>query len=652
MFKDPFKELLINKIKNTSFNPMLHVAPFYTDEVEENIKAFKNNIPPKVEFAKWRDLFQKHQDDPLMLYAMLDSREIPHNIVYDMVCHEMRVYDKYHGEYSNEKHMSRVLMYKALEYPLPQNLINEMFKMLNTDILERLQEFNTPLDPDVTRKNYCPFHQDNLKHIGNLVLPFKKYKQKWYQQPFRLITDEKYLEAVINSPKCTETVREAIVNNNLIGDEIREIAFNEGVNFQNILYAPLSVKDTIYESAISTYTELSVNPATRHNRVYGVHHTKEDLKTYNDSMNFLQSKLSNDFLEESHQLDMVYRLKELHGGKSKDWILHQLFKHTNSKAVLDVASQFKLNQDVETAYQNKAMDKKYVFERVDEILKKLEKDRNARITDAQINTLIFAIENYPLSDKNYYTILHSSTSNDLLLNCATSPAVPIHTLEKIIDRCDYLIDNYKKLNKEKEHENQINLLKEIKFASIINKCIKGNVSREQYRDWMNMFNCFKLTARTIEADKINPKQKTYKVHTAKDYMPKNSMEMMEFELIYGLLPPTTYEKTILKNLRKERDILPADSEFRIKLQEMINEIEATDNMFEKINTEKYDTFNTDVLDYIQRTKIKTFCNRAENDLKIFYNGFNDFLKEFSKIQFQIDIKELEQERTKQKDFEL
>ena len=75
-------------------------------------------------------------------------------------------------------------------------------------------------------------------------------------------------------------------------------------------------------------------------------------------------------------------------------------------------------------------------------------------------------------------------------------------------------------------------------------------------------------------------------------------------------------------------------------------------MFEKINTEKYDTFNTDVLDYIQRTKIKTFCNRAENDLKVFYNGFNDFLKEFSKIQFQIDMKELEQERTKRKDFEL
>ena len=99
-----------------------------------------------------------------------------------------------------------------------------------------------------------------------------------------------------------------------------------------------------------------------------------------------------------------------------------------------MASQFKLNQDVETAYQNKMMDKKYVLERVDEILKKIEKDRNARITDAQTNTLIFAIENYPLSDKNYYTILHSSTSNDLLLNCATSPAVPVHTLEKIIDR--------------------------------------------------------------------------------------------------------------------------------------------------------------------------------------------------------------------------
>ena len=649
MFKDPFKEKLICEIKNMSFNPMLHIAPFFTDETQENIKKFKENVPSSVDIDEWKTLCNKYINDPLMLYAMLNTIQIPIDIVHSIVNHELDVYNAYHSEYTHEKHMSKILLFKAMEHPLAQHKTEAIFKTLNQEIMLQIQEYNNKNDPELIRYNPCPFSQTVLMDLGNIVLPYKKYKQRWYQQPFRLIKNEPYLESVLNNSKCNETVRESIVNNTMISDEMREKAFDGGVNFSNVIFAPLSVKDTIYESAISSYTELSVNPATRANRVIG--HSKDDIKTYNNTTNFLQNKLSNNFFEESQQLDMVYRLRDLHGGKSKDWILAQIFKHTESPEVLKLAEEFKTSPDVEVAYQNKNMYRKLVLDRVEEILKKLERNYSAKLSESKQNTITSAMNNIVLSDKNYYdAAIHSnSNTNNFRLIAAQSIKTPIHILNAIIDRCDYLVQNRRDLGKVDEAFED--LLKEVKFTAILNKCIKGYIDPQYTTDWMNLFNCFKLTARTIVPNGNSDVPHVYKVVTDKKDTPKNDIQFIEWQTVNEILPSEVMQNKIISALEIERDKFEKGSEFYVKLQEIINEICSVRYTMECVNTEKYEDFNLAALNFIKKQKIRSYCKDAENDVSKFYDNFKSFLKEYSKVQFQIDLKELEKERADRMGFE-
>lgn len=637
MFLNPFKDILIHKIKNQSFNPMLHIAPFLTDDVEKVLKELKTINLTKEDRDGWGKFYEQHKDKPLVLYETLCSKDIHPYLESWIINPAISAYTKA-DSYTHEKHINKLIMYKGLERELDDYQVKAIFNALGNDLFDTLQSYTTFPDKETGLHHPCQFSQKSLKIIGDCIMPYKKYKTRWYQQPFRLISDEKYLQKILDNPKCNETIRESIVNNTLVSDNIRMEAFNGGVNFDNIIYAPKEAKDIIFNSIMETYTDLNVNPVTRKNRNF----SKSEIKVYNRAINAMSYKLNHRFFNEEHQLDLAYRIYDLHGGKEKDCVLGLMFKYTDSKKVLEMANMFHLSSDVEIAYQNPLMDKEMLMKRSEELFKKLNKNKTWNVPEAKYNTFVTLIKNHPLSDENYQIILNSGIDNNLLSYCAGSYYTPKHILDDIIKVCDKHLASFNDIGTKPRFQYKVDYLNEVKWIATFNKVIKECATPEECEKMIIMLNRYKINYRTQEkAGQYHPTTQPYT-------LPENDCDYIELKELYNTLPQSSInQKELLSGLEKEMEKHKEDSLIYAYIKEAYMEISEAINVHNLVESEYYEPFNLPVLEKIQKDIINEFCCKAENDISIFYDNFNELLTAFSNTQFQIDLKEMEKERNKE-----
>lgn len=634
MYKDPFKKLIIDKIKNETYSNLVHIIPFFTDESEQMIKEFQNRNIQSFEREEWLKFFESNKDKPLVLYEMLSSKEIPFDIAYDIARLAIDMY-KNNNSYDNKKYIAEKLMFKSLEKPLEFDITKAIYKIMNKKISKKLQKFGNvetlfPLEKEIP----CPFSQVVLQDLGRIILS-KRNDIKLCKEPFRLINNSAYLKDVLENPMCNESIREAIVNNVLISDEIRMQAFNDGVNFHNIYSAPVKAKDIIFKSAVEAYTDLSINPLTKADKT--ISKSIDEINIYNGAIKLLSTKLMHNFFSEEHQLDLVYRLKDLHGGKVKDNVLGLLFQYTTSKKVLNMASLFNINEDVEKAFQNNNIDKDILMKRCEILFNELDKDNY--IKKDKKGTIESVIANFTLSDDKYEKILSSDIENGLLIKVANSYHTPKHILDKTIDRCDELLSFFKH-NENKYSTFTVSTISDAKWDAILSKIIKNYLDCSEFESIHKILNNF-----AINYKRMNEKNYKYYPTSEENCIPKNDVDYISATVLCSCLPKSEKgRKELLSSFEKAVEEYKEKPEIQKNIKEAYMKIKQALYVEKLLKNEKYDVFNTNVLEKIQIDMIREFCFNAENDLSSFYNNFSKLLKSFTQTQLQIDLKSVENEK--------
>lgn len=148
-----------------------------------------------------------------------------------------------------------------------------------------------------------------------------------------LITDEGIAEKLLNRNPYDEKLRVAIANNFGLNDRIRNKAFDEGCNFEEIVNVTPHMISCMYESAIETLSMV----------------TNVEEQNFKSAHKVLDYLIKKGFLSESQQLDIVMRYAtETKPGYAR--VFSTLYKNTDYKSVFDKIVETKGKGDINSVY--------------------------------------------------------------------------------------------------------------------------------------------------------------------------------------------------------------------------------------------------------------------------------------------------------------
>ncbi len=129
------------------------------------------------------------------------------------------------------------------------------------------------------------------RNITQGALQFLSKQEDLNYLPVALLTDDKFVEKLIETNPSNERLRAIVVNNTKLGDDIRNKAFDDGCDIEKVKNGTPYIISSVYESAMDTLSIV------------------EDVNspTYVRAKRLLERLIQNDVLGEAQQLDAVMR---------------------------------------------------------------------------------------------------------------------------------------------------------------------------------------------------------------------------------------------------------------------------------------------------------------------------------------------------------
>lgn len=299
---------------------------------------------------------------------------------------------------------------------------------------------------------------------------------------FRYITDEKFLDNIVDKVRNTSENKELVIteilNNPFINDTKKDEIFDEfGCDFKNVLLPTPHMVDTMYRSVVETVFQSDIDRSGKN---------KEELNAYWSATKVLDSMVSHGLLTSGMEYDLMKMLID-RKERSSDMLTYNLVRTTKNPSVLHIALQLKSTNDKDAAIQNPHLSKEDIVVVAKNSAKNINTSLKKRTYPSvkHIRRLEDLSTKATLPDDVYETLLKADIRTGAAL--ATSPYTPIHILQKTLSQamdekystCVSQEFNSRCMIYSIEHslsrEKMKDLLKAISYASTFaNECRKSN----------------------------------------------------------------------------------------------------------------------------------------------------------------------------------
>lgn len=436
----------------------------------------------KLKQSEWENIWKENRDNSVVLYALSQNKYTPKDIRTFVANETIK-------KYKTEKHKQDITCWtlmNCLKNTIPDTVKLEIIDLIKNEIFRDLGKYgydNSMHEEtnSIWGNKPCPYDEYTLRCLCDIYLSAKKWQKDIEYSPFRHIKDNKYIQEVMNSPKCTEKIYTAIANNCYISYDLR-LQASQNADIEKVYYATLEMKEEIYKLATETYLEMPLNPKTRSK--YKTN--KEDIRAYNKALNFLCNKIRARWLPECMEIDLVNRIEALHNGLFKDYVLQTLFQHTTSERVLETAERMNKNADVLTAYSNENMNQNTRKLFVDTMLKQMAKKGFAPNNESRRYIITQALQSMTFNEKDYECIMKTMpyfTHQQL----AESTKTPRYILKDIVDKTNEKI--------KKQTADQLD--KDIYFKAQTHLMLSQSFSPQQCKEILQCISNFYITSEFI-----------------------------------------------------------------------------------------------------------------------------------------------------------
>ena len=330
------KALFVNFIKKSSYlyyNIFGYKIFDFDSVTEERVSKILNH---PADDAYFQDIVNNKDSKSIDFLAVLNNTNCPITIKENMLQSRGKEIKKNHG--------FAFVMYFLAQDVLPKT-IDTLVKLFPKEIHGILNgkvfRYNNLKEEDVV------ITDKNVIALCDAFMKRKALRRSVEQTPFPLLKDKKKTKKYLENPKSDEVVFTAIADNKNLSYEVRDVAYEKGVNPVVLMnFTPNMIKD-VYNLAIYTYMEMEINPLTYNTKKY----SKQDRLPYENACGFLTSLVRNGKLPESLQIDLFYRLISLRQ-KNRNHLLESLLIYTTSPLVINSYTLVKNNKDRLSVYLN------------------------------------------------------------------------------------------------------------------------------------------------------------------------------------------------------------------------------------------------------------------------------------------------------------
>lgn len=440
----------------------------YSEETEKLINEI--HFCDTYNKKEWDALYEKCKDNIYAIYAISTTNTIPAEIINKIVYNDT-LYSHTNSSFETD------LYYKIFLNLLSQKDITEaqIKHICNYHSVGFYEQFNTltydgwdnkinECDNFPIPENYCKIPSNIALMIHNIYMSstlVSKFKFDWRHMPLRFINNNVVaideLEKVENnfySNKEAEQVCAAIANNANLAYEIREKAMSN-TNLDDIYFASDTMKKDIYLILADSYYSSEINLVKNKNKEL----TPEEKTSFTQARKTLIEKIQNGFFSNAELTDIIYRAKNIHGGKYIDKVLETLFKSSNNSSVLKLAYELDKRPCVEVAFMNPYMEDELKEKYIDDITMKIPygiKKERFNFSDTRHNAIKHIVNSVELEQKSKYKPAYRNFLQIYMPEeCAKSPFTPTEIIEEIVSEQE---TRFNKLYKNLERNNNIDAL--------------------------------------------------------------------------------------------------------------------------------------------------------------------------------------------------
>ena len=561
----------------------------YSDEMKNLIINIQDK-PHDNEF--YNNLIENYKTDFAVISTILKKDDISAEIVERIANECLPELSKDVGKHTDKDLALGKLVNKVLHKEISEKTIDNLVKRFPSHVKGTIIDNESKSIP-----------QKNVGALCDSFLKRKALRANPLQTPFVLIKDDAVAFACLyHSPKCDETVATPIAMNENLSDEVRNEAFDFGVDFNRLYLTQYGVTEhmvkEIYDCIIQSYSELELNPLTYSKKRYN----KEMVKTFERSCEYLYDLISNDLLPESLQNDLFNRIVSLKQ-KSQNRILQRLLMKTKSKYIFDNLDLIQNQRDVVYALiNNKNIPENVMNEKIDKYYKIL-KTRKASSPEYVLHLFYHLAKTRELNDEIIKTICGFSIYH---YGIVKSPYVSKEILNLISEK--YKNEIYK-------HGSPI------LYNALFNNVVRStgfDIEKQNYL--LQNFHVFPLNRLSMK--KGEPENQSYNFEKE---IEKHAEKMFALNSDFDHNPLTKDDKIKLRETLKNFADNCEDREYKLCYDAFVKMFKCVDNLESTKNKEITEN-NLLKIKYELYNNIHTFSSKNSVNPENFFLDIDDFAK--------------------------
>lgn len=408
------------------------IAEKYSEEEAEILKDIWENGNQYTK-EKWEEIFRKciENEESPVLQEMASYDNLPEDIRDSMI------------NYLIKTSKTKFYNMEQRDYILCNLFSKPLSKKQADTIIWFYEKENDVFSNFIALSKDIP--EENLKRIIENFLPQKSKTNRVeitgsLRAALLNIRDEEYVKLILKSPLCKENVRNLLIQNKNLSDEIKKEIWNEGVDIEHIGNAKnisKEIMEDIYNSVVYALTESEVNPRSVEDKSIPRGTDRNIITAYEKAKNIMIVLIQSNTLTEDMEYDLYERFKDMDLRRNND-VLSALIHFTkNEKILRDCVKNIKSEAIIRECMRNEHMPEDIVQREAEKIIKQYNKKQT--LSRKNKDTLITICQKQiALPEQAYRIFFADNTESRIGQKIIMSPYTPIG----ILNQMDKMVSPY------------------------------------------------------------------------------------------------------------------------------------------------------------------------------------------------------------------
>lgn len=576
----------------------------YNEKIRTDINKISFDNGSMILSEEWDRLYKESKGNSALQYAIAKCKNAPSHIV-GAIIKDIDTSDlSKNDDFIDIKYITDTF-FESLKHDIDEDALNIVTKYFSKNKYAELIKKMSSISQENSLSNN-PFKEKNIEKLCLAMLKNKSARKDLLGTPYRFITNSDFADELLRNKKCDEGICTCIANNAFLPDNIRNRAFDMGVNYMNIYNPTKEMIDTMYLSCVESYFD--VFHGDYKSRTSGGFNdlTASESKTYKNVVYNLAHLINRHLLTESQELDLINRFEFLYEKKKTDYILSILFSNTKHEEVIKKVNLFAKTRFTDAAYKNKNMPLKLRSWRIDEICKKLERT-NGNVTCEEYFIVSSAIKDKILNHQQKEIIAKYLSKDVWLMNSLIKSGcqkMELVILQAGIDREIMRINKtYKKGYMFSGNYHRTRAITEILIQN-------NQLSNE------------KMLQSFIDA--------TYCIHLSNDALKDEEKIKDAFRLIDFVKTINNSEYKKLLSILEDSAAIEYFDETKKYFEYLKDSLVLSKKLSKILDDKTYSEFSLNQLKYVLKENINDFFNKNENVID-FYNNIGEYSQKITPL---------------------